>query len=168
MQIHWERVILDEAHAIRNVSSLTCESVCELRATARWAVTGTPIQNKEDDFYALLKFLKCRPFDDYHVWKRWVNNTDPACNQRLVVISKSIMLRRTKAELMKKGDIKKLPDKLYDIIYVKLDRKERIVYEKMFLYCNTFFEKFLRQKKDREHLKEFGSHARPSVLSRGK
>lgn len=138
-----------------------------MRAKARWALTGTPIQNRRDDFFALLKFLQCKPFDDYHVWKGWVNNENTAGNQRLVVISKSIMLRRTKVELMEKGDIKKLPDKKYDLIYVKLDSKERIVYEKMFLYCNAFFEKFLKQKSGKEHLREFGSHERPSVMSRG-
>lgn len=33
----------------------------------RWALTGTPMHNKELDMYALLKFLKCSPFDDLQV-----------------------------------------------------------------------------------------------------
>jgi transcription termination factor 2 len=32
-----------------------------------WALSGTPIHNKEADFYALLKFIKCHPFDDWAV-----------------------------------------------------------------------------------------------------
>lgn len=65
--IRWERIILDEAHQIRNHKSQTALAVCELRAKYRWALTGTPIHNKELDLYALLKFIRCSPFDDLDV-----------------------------------------------------------------------------------------------------
>lgn len=49
----------------------------ELRGVNRWALSGTPIHNKEADFYALLKFIKCRPFDDWAVsWNIYVNILD--------------------------------------------------------------------------------------------
>lgn len=48
----------------------------ELLGVNRWALSGTPIHNKEADFYALLKFIKCRPFDDWPV--SW-NFTDKEC-----------------------------------------------------------------------------------------
>ena len=35
----------------------------------RWAITGTPIQNKLKDFYSLIKFIRLAPFDDYRVWR---------------------------------------------------------------------------------------------------
>ena len=67
LQIAWERIILDEAHTIRNPKSQVSQAVCRLRAARRWAVTGTPVQNKELDMYSLLRFLRVTPFDQLPV-----------------------------------------------------------------------------------------------------
>lgn len=66
-RVRWRRVILDEAHVVRNHKSSTSLGVCSLSSWARWALTGTPLHNKDLDLFALLKFLKCTPFDDLAV-----------------------------------------------------------------------------------------------------
>lgn len=68
LQIAFDRIILDEAHVIRNPKSGVSQSVCRLRAVRRWAVTGTPVQNKELDMYSLLRFLRVSPFDQLTVY----------------------------------------------------------------------------------------------------
>lgn len=68
LKIHWNRIILDEAHYIRNWKSKGNKGVCDLVAKKKWALTGTPIQNKESDLFALLKFLQCSPFDELPIW----------------------------------------------------------------------------------------------------
>ena len=53
----WDRVILDEAHEIRNKSSKLFKSVCRLKTDIRWIVTGTPVFNSMNDFVSLCAFL---------------------------------------------------------------------------------------------------------------
>jgi SNF2 family DNA or RNA helicase len=49
--IKWDRVVFDEAHHLRNKNTKICIGAMKLKADIKWAVTGTPIQNKESDFY---------------------------------------------------------------------------------------------------------------------
>ena len=43
-----------------------------VHSDSHWAVTGTPIQNKLQDMYSLVKFIQLAPFDDAMVWKSTV------------------------------------------------------------------------------------------------
>ncbi|KAH7302966.1 SNF2 family N-terminal domain-containing protein [Stachybotrys elegans] len=63
----WRRIILDEAHIIRNMKTSTSLAVCSLKAHSRWAVTGTPVQNGLQDLRGLLHFLQFHPYGDPHV-----------------------------------------------------------------------------------------------------
>ncbi|XP_058789299.1 transcription termination factor 2 [Phymastichus coffea] len=153
-KMEWTRVILDEAHYIRNHKSKACLAVCGLSSKYRWALTGTPIQNKEMDLYAILKFLKCSPFDDLHVWKRWVDNKNDAGKQRLITIMKTLMLRRTKQELQSKGSLESLPEKFIDIVEIDMDPDETLAYQKILLFSQNLFAQFLAQRADKQHTKE--------------
>lgn len=51
--VAWDRVIFDEAHHLRNRKTRCHAAAVEVRATHKWLVTGTPIQNKLSDFYGL-------------------------------------------------------------------------------------------------------------------
>lgn len=57
-QIEWDRIVLDECHLIRNISTTRTRYVLALSASIRWGLTATPIQNSIADYYCLLKFLK--------------------------------------------------------------------------------------------------------------
>ncbi|XP_078035489.1 transcription termination factor 2-like [Augochlora pura] len=166
-KICWERVILDEAHVIRNHKSKMAEAVHGLTSKKRWALTGTPIQNKEMDLYSILKFLKCSPFDDLRVWKRWVDNRNAAGRQRLATVMKSLMLRRTKQELQIKGNLDSLPNKCIEEVLVKLDSQEQLVYEKILIYSRTLFAQFLAQRAEKDHMYDLasGKYDQPTFLS---
>jgi len=67
-QIEWFRVILDEAHVIKNSTARQMKAVIALNAERRWVVTGTPIQNSSIDLYPLMAFLRFQPFSIKSYW----------------------------------------------------------------------------------------------------
>ncbi|EDV94807.1 transcription termination factor 2 [Drosophila grimshawi] len=148
--VKWHRIILDEAHVVRNHKSQSSMAVSEMRAKFRWALTGTPIQNKELDVYALLKFLRCTPFDDLATWKRWIDNKSAGGQERLNLLMKSLMLRRTKAQLQLDGKLSSLPNKEIRLIEMNLDKDEMNVYSKVMAFSQTLFAQFLFQRAEKD------------------
>ncbi|XP_018325824.1 transcription termination factor 2 isoform X1 [Agrilus planipennis] len=144
--VRWKRIILDEAHQIRNHKTQSSVAVCNLSAKSRWALTGTPVHNKELDLYSLLKFLRCSPFDDLGVWKRWIDRKDSGGQLRLNTVIASLLLRRTKEQLYQKGALDCLPKKQWDLITVNFDKEELNVYQKILLFSKALFHQFLCQK----------------------
>ena len=53
----WHRIVIDEAHNVRNSKSISYEIVNNIRAKFYVGLTGTPIQNKRQDLTNLLKFI---------------------------------------------------------------------------------------------------------------
>ena len=54
--IQWDRLVLDEAQAIKNPASETAQQLRRIEARARVALTGTPIENGLGDLWAILDF----------------------------------------------------------------------------------------------------------------
>jgi SNF2 family DNA or RNA helicase len=55
--INWGRIIFDEAHHLRNRNTGRFIGAKNLNCNIKWLVSGTPIQNKKQDFYALCSLL---------------------------------------------------------------------------------------------------------------
>jgi SNF2 family DNA or RNA helicase len=55
--ITWGRVIFDEAHHLRNKKTTRFLGAKVLRSNIKWLVSGTPVQNKKQDFYALCSLI---------------------------------------------------------------------------------------------------------------
>jgi len=64
-KIFWRRVVLDEAHAIKNLASATARAILALTAERRWCLSGTPLQNRAGELNALVRFLRVDPFAFY-------------------------------------------------------------------------------------------------------
>ncbi|KIM45770.1 hypothetical protein M413DRAFT_440809 [Hebeloma cylindrosporum] len=64
-QIHWNRIVLDEAHNIKERSTNTAKAAFELKANYRWCLSGTPLQNRVGELYSLVRFLGGDPFSYY-------------------------------------------------------------------------------------------------------
>lgn len=99
--IHWYRIILDEAHTIKNRNAKATQAACALDSKYRWCLTGTPMQNNLDELQSLIKFLRIKPFDELAAWRDQISR--PLANgrgglaiQRLQIYLKVFMKRRTK------------------------------------------------------------------------
>lgn len=57
-QVKWSRLVFDEAHHLRNSKTTRYISAKLLSAKIRWLVSGTPVQNRKQDFYSLCSMLK--------------------------------------------------------------------------------------------------------------
>ena len=99
LDVRWRRIVLDEAHTIRNRTTKQYQAVMDLQGDIRWALSGTPIMNRADDCQPLWAFLRASPLDDWSVWQRAIGRPlqygDIQGLDRLRVLMKSISLRRT-------------------------------------------------------------------------
>lgn len=106
--LHWYRVILDEAHTIKNRNAKATQACYALRAEYRWCLTGTPMQNNLDELQSLIKFLRIKPYNELPVWKDQItrpmnNGRGGVAIKRLQYFLRAFMKRRTKDVLRKEG-----------------------------------------------------------------
>jgi SNF2 family DNA or RNA helicase len=70
----FHRVVLDEAHVIKNHRSLTSRSCSALEAKFRWSISGTIVLNNLNEFFSQFRFLKVPYCDSYKLFR--ANFTD--------------------------------------------------------------------------------------------
>uniref|UniRef100_A0A803JAW1 Transcription termination factor 2 n=1 Tax=Xenopus tropicalis TaxID=8364 RepID=A0A803JAW1_XENTR len=154
LRLAWARIILDEAHNIKNPKVQTSIAVCKLRAGARWAVTGTPIQNNLLDMYSLLRFLRCSPFDEYKLWKNQVDNGSRKGGERLNILTKNLLLRRTKDQQDHLGrPLVLLPQRRSELHQLTLGEKEKAVYDVIFARSRSTLQNYLKRHEGGAHIR---------------
>ncbi|KIY73614.1 hypothetical protein CYLTODRAFT_416990 [Cylindrobasidium torrendii FP15055 ss-10] len=143
--MEWLRVVLDEAHSCKNRASRTAKAVYALQARRRWAVTGTPIVNKLEDLFSLLRFINFKPWSDFTFYRSFITlpflARDPKAIEIVQVILESILLRREKN--MKDSDGKKivdLPSKEIKILKLEFSMAERKIYDAIYVNVKKNFD----------------------------
>ncbi|WOK95948.1 SWI/SNF-related matrix-associated actin-dependent regulator of chromatin [Canna indica] len=134
-EIEWFRIILDEAHLIKNFAAQQTKAVIALKSERRWVVTGTPIQNNSFDLFSLMAFLRFQPFSIKSYWQNLVQRPLDQGNKsglaRLQALIGTISLRRTKDEENGGKSLLGLPSKTIETCYVELSAEEREPYDQM-------------------------------------
>ncbi|ESZ98698.1 hypothetical protein SBOR_0936 [Sclerotinia borealis F-4128] len=124
-EMNWFRIVLDEAHMIREQSTLQFKAICRLSAQRRWACTGTPVQNRLEDLGALMNFLRVKPFDGsgfaQHILSPF-KICDPEIIPKLRLLVDSITLRRLKDKI-------DLPKRHDQIARLDFSDEERMIYD---------------------------------------
>ncbi|KAF8831949.1 hypothetical protein HHX47_DHR1000904 [Lentinula edodes] len=148
--VEWLRVVLDEAHSCKSRTSKTAKAVYALRARRRWAVTGTPIVNKLEDLYSLLKFLNFKPWSEFSFFNSFITlpflARDPKGIEVVQVILESILLRREKNMLDSGGKrIVELPPKKITVENLEFAPMERKIYDSIYDSAKRNFDQLRAQ-----------------------
>lgn len=137
------RIVLDEAHYIKNKDSQASKSVARLKAVHRMCLTGTPMQNKISELWPVLRFLRTKPYDDLGKFMTQIagpllpknESFDDyelnAAMKRLRALLTAIMLRRTKTSTIDGKPLIVLPDKTIEQVFVEMTEAEKEYYTSM-------------------------------------
>ncbi|KAH7397868.1 SNF2 family N-terminal domain-containing protein [Cadophora sp. MPI-SDFR-AT-0126] len=166
--LHWYRVILDEAHTIKNRNAKATQACYALRSEYRWCLTGTPMQNNLDELQSLIKFLRIKPYDDLREWKDQIdrpmkNGRGDVAIKRLRHYLKIFMKRRTKEILKKDGALNpggkpsvagaanttgfKVTERKIEKVFAEFSPKERRFYERLEQRTDASIEQMMSGEK---------------------
>ncbi|MCP4906003.1 MAG: DEAD/DEAH box helicase [bacterium] len=126
--VHWDCVVLDEAQAIKNPESQIARAAHRLDARARFALTGTPVENRLDELWSQLHFLNPGLLggrtDFRDRYSRPIGDGDGEVAHRLRQRIRPFLLRRLKAEVAPE-----LPPLTEIVLDCELSTEERSVYD---------------------------------------
>ena len=139
------RIILDEAHFIKNRQSKTAKACYELTAQHRWVLTGTPIVNRLEDLFSLVHFLRVEPWSNFSFWKTFI--TVPFESKDFIraldvvqTVLEPLVMRRTKDMKTPDGQaLVPLPPRTIEIEELELSKQEREVYDYIFTRAKRTF-----------------------------
>ena len=124
----WDAVVLDEAQAIKNPDSQTARAAYRLAAPFRLAMTGTPVENRLEELWSLLRFtnpgLLGRLEAFLERYARPIAAGEPGAAERLRAHIRPFVLRRLKRDVAPE-----LPPRTEVALYCTLTPEERAVYD---------------------------------------
>ncbi|KAG0206222.1 DNA helicase rad5 [Mortierella sp. NVP41] len=143
-------VVLDEAHQIKSRLTKTAKACYAINSARRWVVTGTPIQNKLEDLFSLVHFLRAEPWSNFSFWRTFITipfeSKDKDKAMRVITsVLEPLVLRRTKTTKDENGNpIILLPEKTIEIEYLKFSAQENDIYQALFKDGKTKFNHYCR------------------------
>lgn len=127
-RVEWGLVVLDEAQYIKNHATKTTRAVKRLRAPLRFALTGTPVENRLSELWSIFDFLMPGFLGSYERFREryelGIIGEDEEAAARLRALIEPFVLRRRKADVLTD-----LPAKLESIRYVPLGCEQRRLYD---------------------------------------
>jgi len=131
LDMPWRLVVLDEAQAIKNPSARQTRTVKRLKAEARIALTGTPVENRLSDLWSLFDFLCPGLLGSAAKFKQYVKQLNEREQQRYAPLRSLVqpyILRRLKTD---RRVIDDLPEKVEVQAFCGLSKRQAAMYAKM-------------------------------------
>ena len=121
--------IIDEAQYIKNHTTAAAKAVKVIHSRIRYALTGTPIENRLSELWSIFDYLMPGFLYTYDTFRKEmenpiVKNNDEKAMKRLQKMVGPFILRRLKEDVLKD-----LPDKLEEFRYVRLGDAQQKVYD---------------------------------------
>lgn len=137
--------VIDEAQYIKNHTTAAAKAVKVIKSQTRYALTGTPIENRLSELWSIFDYLMPGFLYGYDVFKKEmetpiVKNKDEAVMNRLQKMVGPFILRRLKEDVLKD-----LPAKLEECRYVKFGSTQQKLYDGQVLHMK---ESLARQDND--------------------
>ena len=120
--------VIDEAQYIKNASTQSAKAVKAVKAVTRFALTGTPVENRLSELWSIFDFLMPGFLFTYRKFKTMfeipiVKEEDEEALENLHRMIRPFILRRLKSDVLKE-----LPMKLEKVVYSAPEGKQRELY----------------------------------------
>lgn len=120
--------IIDEAQYIKNAGTMNAKAVKTIRSVSRFALTGTPIENRLGELWSIFDYLMPGFLFSYQRFKKEyelpvVRDGDREALDRLHSLIGPFILRRLKGQVLRE-----LPEKLETVVYSRAEGAQKELY----------------------------------------
>lgn len=127
--VQWQTIVLDEAQAIKNMTTKRSQAAMNLKSNFKLLTTGTPIENHLGELWNLFRFINpglLGSFENFN--QRFATPIekyqDKLARNKLKKLIQPFLLRRTKNQVLEE-----LPSRTEILLHVELSREEKAFYE---------------------------------------
>ncbi|KAF1747765.1 hypothetical protein GCK72_024231 [Caenorhabditis remanei] len=140
-KLRWKYMMIDEGHRLKNQHCKLTEMLnTRFQCQRRLLITGTPLQNKLPELWALLNFLLPTIFSSCSTFEQWFNAPFEKTGEKVELTSEETMLiiRRLHKVLrpfllrrLKKEVESELPDKMEFVVKCEMSGLQKVLYKHM-------------------------------------
>lgn len=130
LNLEFEYMILDEAHYVKNMKTLSAKAVRVVRAERKVLLTGTPLENNLDELYSAFDLIMPEYLGNKSFYRRdfvsKIERNNQVALELLQAKIRPFILRRTKQQVLKE-----LPDKQEQTVFSEMTNKQALLYNEV-------------------------------------
>ena len=138
--ISFDVEVIDEAQYIKNQTTGAAKAVKEIDSKKRFALTGTPIENRLSELWSIFNYLMPDYLYSYEYFRKHfeapiVNDGDEDASNMLKKMIGPFILRRRKMDVLKD-----LPEKIERVYYANFDSRQKEIYDAQVMKISKLVE----------------------------